>query len=114
MNRQQDRKLRLTRYGLFIAVFTVLKFLLMGMFSSDYQDKLFIPFVMDFLSKGADPYQRFFEDGIMNAFPYPPVMLLVESIGGILVKFSTMGGCSGRTFYLRYRYFWQMLQNAAF
>jgi uridine kinase len=72
--------------------------MLMGIFSSDYQNKLFIPFVLDFLSEGGNPYQRFYVSGITNAFPYPPVMLLVESIGGVLVRINYGGGVFWRNF----------------
>ena len=58
----------------------------MGLFSSDYQNKLFIPFVKDFVLTGGNVYQRFYEKGIINAFPYPSMMLLVESVGMFIIK----------------------------
>lgn len=66
-------------------VMTVLfKMLLMGLFSSDYQDLMFIPFVQCFL-EGNNPYQYYYDNQLLSSFPYPPVMLFVESVGGILV-----------------------------
>ncbi len=65
-------------------VMTVLfKLLLMGLFSSDYQDLMFIPFVQCFL-EGENPYQYYYDHHLLSSFPYPPVMLFVESIGGML------------------------------
>lgn len=71
----------------FIAAVMVLKLIAMGLFSSDYQNELFIPFVNDFISHGGNVYQRFYEAGIRNAFPYPIMMLLIESLGALIVKF---------------------------
>ena len=58
----------------------------MGVCSSDYQNELFYPFVMDFLGNGGGVYQRFYEQGITNAFPYPIMMLLFQSIGAMLIN----------------------------
>lgn len=66
-----------------IGVMLLLKILAMGFFSSDYQDKLFFPFVEKFLS-GENPYAFFVGSDV--AFPYFPVMLWIESLGGLLVK----------------------------
>ncbi len=62
------------------------KLLLMGFFSSDYQDMMFIPFVKCFLS-GENPYRYYYDHQLLSSFPYPPVMLFVECIGGVFVKF---------------------------
>lgn len=69
-----------------ILVGVLFKLLLMGLFSSDYQDMMFIPFVGLFL-KGENPYQIYYDNGLLPSFPYPPVMLLIECIGGIFVTF---------------------------
>ena len=69
-----------------ILVGVLLKLLLMGLFSSDYQDQMFIPFVNLFLN-GENPYQVYYDNGLLPSFPYPPVMLLVECIGGVFVNF---------------------------
>lgn len=75
-----------SKYYLFVTVIFIFKIILMGLFSSDYQDKLFMPFVNDFVLNGGNVYQRFWENSIMNAFPYPPMMLLVESTGMLIIK----------------------------
>lgn len=69
-----------------ILVGVLFKLLLMGLFSSDYQDQMFIPFVDLFLN-GENPYQVYYDNGLLPSFPYPPVMLLVECIGGVFVTF---------------------------
>lgn len=61
------------------------KLLLMGLFSSDYQDMMFIPFVQCFLG-GENPYQYYYDNGLLPSFPYPPVMLFIECVGGIFIK----------------------------
>lgn len=72
-----------------VAGTVVFKLLLMGLFSSDYQDLMFIPFVKCFLN-GANPYQFYYDNELLPSFPYPPVMLFVECIGGVWVN--TMEG----------------------
>lgn len=69
-----------------IIVGVVFKLLLMGLFSSDYQDQMFIPFVGCFL-EGKNPYQFYYDNGLLPSFPYPPVMLFVECLGGVFVTF---------------------------
>lgn len=68
----------------------VLKILLMGLFSSDYQVKMFEPFVSDWLDdlkNGViNPYQTYYENGMHFDFPYPVGMLFIIGIGGLLTK----------------------------
>lgn len=71
-----------------IAVTVLFKLLLMGFFSSDYQDLMFIPFVKCFLV-GNNPYQYYYDNQLLSSFPYPPMMLFIECIGGTLVKVET-------------------------
>lgn len=52
----------------------------MGVFSSDYQNTMFEPFIQDFLNDLKNPYQSFYERGETINFPYPPVMLLIMSL----------------------------------
>ncbi len=68
-----------------VAGTVLFKLLLMGLFSSDYQDLMFIPFVQCFLD-GKNPYQYYYDNQLLSSFPYPPVMLFVECIGGVLVR----------------------------
>jgi uridine kinase len=70
----------------FIGGVLLVKLLLMGLFSSDYQNVLFMRFVngfLDSLSSGelVNPYSLFESES--NLFPYPPGMLLVECLGGV-------------------------------
>ncbi len=69
-----------------VIMIVVFKLLLMGLFSSDYQDLMFIPFVKCFL-QGENPYQFYYDNHLLSSFPYPPVMLFLECIGGIFVTF---------------------------
>ena len=69
-----------------IITIVVFKLLLMGLFSSDYQDLMFIPFVNCFLER-KNPYQFYYDNNLLPSFPYPPVMLLLECIGGVFVTF---------------------------
>ena len=72
--------------SLYLKVFLVVvigfKLVLMGMFSSDYQEKMFLPFVSCFVTDHQNPYQYFFQNTSINPFPYPPFMLLIESAFG--------------------------------
>ena len=56
-----------------VAAAVLFKLLLMGLFSSDYQDLMFIPFVQCFLD-GENPYQYYYDNHLLSSFPYPPVM----------------------------------------
>lgn len=71
--------------GMVILLAVLFKLLLMGLFSSDYQDLMFLPFVKCFL-EGHNPYQYYYDNRLLSSFPYPPVMLFVECIGGFLVS----------------------------
>lgn len=72
----------------FILAMIGIKIILMGLFSSDYQNQMFERFICGFLEmlktgNGWNPYEVFaVEQGL---FPYPPTMLLIESVGGILI-----------------------------
>lgn len=83
----RDGKHSIQKYYIFVAAFVVLKIVLMGLFSSDYQTALFMRFVNGFLGEirrgnWVNPYEFFKAES--NLFPYPPVMLAVESVGGLL------------------------------
>lgn len=80
------------RFFIFIAVVSAVKLLLMAVFSSEYDEKLFIPFINSFLAAPDDnTYAQFFMQNGFVAFPYPPVMLLLVSIGVMLANFSGGG-----------------------
>lgn len=81
-----NKKVHINRFLTFIFVISLLKIFLMCICSSDYQNKMFIPFLQYFVTNGGNPYQHFFEIGDTSVFPYPLVMLMVESIGAGFVK----------------------------
>lgn len=82
----KNREIHVYKFHILIFVITVLKILLMCVCSSDYQNKMFIPFLSYFVTEKGNPYQHFFEVGNLNAFPYPIVMLMVESIAAVIVN----------------------------
>lgn len=82
---QESRKRKLI--GVSVGLIILVKLVLMGLFSSDYQNWMFIPFVNAFLDGAKNPYETFYLFGSMSSyFPYPPVMLFVESIGAFLIR----------------------------
>jgi hypothetical protein len=56
-----------------------LKIALLILFSSDYVQKLFIPFIEHFLSNFDNPWQYFYKNPTGAEFPYSPLMLYVLS-----------------------------------
>ena len=83
----KGKEIRIYKSDVVIVLVTCSKILLMGFFSSDYQNELFIPFVSYFVGNGGDnPYQFFYGIGKTNAFPYPTVMLFTESLSIIAIK----------------------------
>jgi len=83
MNYTWSDRLKNTKQNriMIVGLVIVFKVVLMGLFSSDYQDKMFMPFVDTFLA-GNNPYEYFYSNGLQPSFPYFPLMLLIESIGG--------------------------------
>lgn len=79
------------RFHVFIVAVLLLKIVLMGAFSSDYQNALFMRFIHGFLTQAVrgnlvNPYEYFkHESGL---FPYPPVMFAIECVGGTLSFFA--------------------------
>ncbi|MEY8205382.1 MAG: hypothetical protein RPR40_09935 [Bermanella sp.] len=66
-----------TKSKVFFSLTILLKLVLLCVFSSGYQDQLFIPFVMDYLENGANPWE--YHSASQEAFPYPPLMLYILS-----------------------------------
>jgi len=63
-----------------------LKIILAGLFTSEYKELLFVPFVEQFLGSFSNPWQAYFVSGArLDAFPYHPLMLysLVLSYGPV-------------------------------
>ena len=78
------KKIHIYKFQLLIVFLTVWKLLLMGLFTSDYMERIFVPFVSHFICYGDNPYQYFYEANQTNMFPYPVFMLLMESAGVLL------------------------------
>lgn len=81
-------KIEIHNFHIFIIAVTILKIILMGLFSSDYQNKMFMPFVETFISNiisgnYVNPYEYYYINNLVPSFPYPPLMLLIESVGGL-------------------------------
>lgn len=82
---------------LLVGMIVTVKMILMGLFSSDYQDIMFVPFVDNFLS-GHNSYEYYYQNGNIRSFPYFPFMLLVELLGGGLIKFFAVTNVFWRNF----------------
>jgi uridine kinase len=55
------------------------KLAIAGLFSSDYQDKLFIPFITYFVGTLQNPWEHFYLENSGVSFPYQPLMLYIFS-----------------------------------
>lgn len=66
-------------YSRAVVVLTLLKIILAGLFSSGYQDNLFVPFVNYFIDNLNNPWAHFYAQGSFDMFPYPPIMLYILS-----------------------------------
>lgn len=73
-----------SRSGTLLALFAaavVVKLVLMSLFSSGFEDELFLPFVHHFLSTFDDPWSYFYQQNVhLDAFPYQPLMLYILSL----------------------------------
>lgn len=81
--------IKIEKFYLFLIVITTLKIIFMGIFSSDYQNEMFMPFVTIFIENifNVNPYEYYYINNLKPSFPYPPLMLIIESIGGLAVYF---------------------------
>lgn len=83
----------LLRNPLFIVVLLI-KVLASIAFASDFLTDYFVPFVTHAASTLTDPYVAFVQQGFIDAFPYPPLMLLLLAIPkGISLLFG-LGGAN--------------------
>lgn len=82
----KGRELKVYKYHIFILVMAMIKLMLMGAFSSDYQNQMFRPFTSWYIANiTQNPYQHFYDLGQLNMFPYPMVMLVIESAGALII-----------------------------
>ncbi|WP_233573224.1 uridine kinase [Leptotrichia sp. OH3620_COT-345] len=80
---------KIKKFETFICIVIILKIIAMGVFSSDYQNIMFMRFIYGFIDKLkngilTNPYSIFQNE--LNLFPYPPIMFIIELIGGLLSK----------------------------
>lgn len=66
-----------TKFKIFYSLAIAFKLVLLVLFSSGYQENLFIPFVMSYLEFGGNPWE--YQSITQEAFPYPPLMLYILS-----------------------------------
>ncbi len=71
---------------IFFTISFLLKLIVLGLFSSDYQNNLFMPFVSYFVEYGHNPWQYIYDNALSVEFPYHPLMLYIYSIGGFFIK----------------------------
>ena len=57
----------------------LIKILLMGLFSSQYETTLFKPFIEHYLNHGGNPWQSVWSSQVGLEFPYHPIMLWIVS-----------------------------------
>lgn len=67
------------RFTIIFSCLLLFKLLLAALFSSAYQDTLFIPFVSQFLSGHFNPWEWVYQNNLPIEFPYFPAMLLFLS-----------------------------------
>lgn len=63
----------------------VIKLYASALFSSSYFGSLFVPFLKHYSLTSSDPYTHFFNSGVLEAFPYPQLMLFIMSLPGELL-----------------------------
>lgn len=87
----RKKEYKVSAFYIFVVTITLFKIILMATFSSDYQDKMFIPFVTKYVSnigvKGFNVYDYYYKSNSIANFPYPPLMLFIESIPGIIIHY---------------------------
>lgn len=66
------------QFKIFFGLAIIVKLILLIVFSSGYQEGLFIPFVLEYLEHGGNPWE--YQSTVGEAFPYPPLMLYILSI----------------------------------
>ncbi|MBX9830385.1 hypothetical protein K2X40_00365 [Candidatus Babeliales bacterium] len=80
-----------THYLLISGIFT-LKIVALVLFSSDYMQQLFVPFVQHFTHNFGNPWQYFFDCQSAVEFPYHPLMLYLLSLCYLPLKLLGING----------------------
>ena len=81
------KKYNVNNFFLLVFLTIILKIILAGSFSSDYQDKIFIPFVDHFVNNLGNTWSHFFNVNKGVAFPYPPLMLYLLTPFKYIINF---------------------------
>jgi uridine kinase len=80
----------------------LLKIFCLCFFSSDFQNKFFIPFVEQFLDHGGNPWQFFYEHPAAGVeFPYSPFMLFIFSAFYAPAHYLSFGSIAIQNFFFK-------------
>jgi len=80
------------------ACIVAVKVAVMLLFSSDFQDRLFIPFVQYYLTHSGNPWQHFHTIQV-DMFPYPPLMLYLMSLASLPAELLSAGAVVWNLFF---------------
>ncbi len=84
----QFKKSNYTIFICYISLLIIIKLILMGSCSSDYEELMFYPFISKFLegigTNNWNPYNYYYKNNLLSSFPYPPGMLIIQAFGGLL------------------------------
>ncbi len=76
-----------------IKILFFLKILVLFLFSSQYSNLLFVPFISEFIDVNLNPWQYYFENNLsLDAFPYHPLMLYILAPFAYLADFFGIDG----------------------
>lgn len=80
-----------SRFVIFTIGMIIFKIILMVAFSSDYQNKMFLPFVQKFFNaivsgSNFNVYEYYYQNKLLSSFPYPPLMLYIVGITYIWIS----------------------------
>ena len=80
-----------SRFMIFTIGMIIVKIILMVAFSSDYQNKMFLPFVQKFFDaivsgSNFNVYEYYYQNKLLSSFPYPPLMLYIVGITYIWIS----------------------------
>jgi uridine kinase len=81
------KKSLFTRSNYLVGIVILLKLVLLYIFYSGFQSKLFVPFVDYFVETLNDPWDYFFTQNKLDIFPYNPGMLYILAPFQVIYKF---------------------------
>ncbi|MBI5417183.1 uridine kinase [Candidatus Poribacteria bacterium] len=84
-----------------IVLISIVKIYLLLFFSSDYQNKLFIPFLNHYLSNFNNPWEYFYNNPTGAEFPYHPIMLYILSVFYFPIHFFNANSIILQNFFLK-------------